>query len=129
MGLNPRQRRNRARFREKQARLGAVAESLARDQVAFESIDCQHVPLRYSGTQTAPLQIGDYVPKGRPRLSRSGLIINYALSRRNGREVRLEEEITKKRPPNEEEKNDLSPRQCTVSQIDRHNGKIAQITL
>ena len=37
MGLNPRQRRNRARFREKQALLAAAAEISARDQVVSES--------------------------------------------------------------------------------------------
>ena len=30
--------------------------------------------------------------------------------------------------PNEEEKSALSPRQCTVSQVDRNDGKIARIT-
>ena len=37
--------------------------------------------------------------------------------------VRLKEEIAKKTDINEEEKSALSPRQCTVSQVDRNDGK------
>ena len=35
----------------------------------------------------------------------------------------FKEEIAKKTPSNEEEKHALSPGQCTVSQIDRNDGK------
>jgi hypothetical protein len=43
--------------------------------------------------------------------------------------VRLKEEITKKTTSHEEEKSALSPRQCTVSQVDRNDGQIARIGL
>ena len=41
----------------------------------------------------------------------------------------MKEEIAKKRPQMKKKKSALSPRQCTVSQVDRNNGKIARIAL
>ena len=43
--------------------------------------------------------------------------------------VHLKEEITKKMATNEEEKSALSPRQCTMSQVDCNNGKTTWIAL
>ena len=43
--------------------------------------------------------------------------------------VRLKREIATKTTLNEEERSSLPPKQCTVSQVDRYNGKIAVIAL
>ena len=43
--------------------------------------------------------------------------------------VHLKEEITKKWPQIKKKKSALSPRQCTVSQVDHNNGKTTWITL
>ena len=56
----------------------------------------------------------DYLEKGRTIYSRYYIAL----------EVRLMEEIAKKTAKNEEVKSALSPRQCTVSQVDRNDGKI-----
>ena len=59
------------------------------------------------------------------------LFINYVEKRRTINSnyyyiallVHLKEEITKKTATSEEEKSALSPRQCTVSQVDHNDGK------
>ena len=82
----------------------------------------------YAYTPESNRQSAEWTAKGdnRPKRPKTQISAGKGFGLRIGA---FEERNCEKTTPNEEEKSALSPRQCTVSQVDRNNRKISRIAL